>query len=88
MILGLRGQQRGLAPIKGGPQFLASHKTPDRSSALTRQPQDQQDAVVEHGDDTGHARGPLWGLWPMASKLLARPTAIGCGQHGHSWLAS
>lgn len=87
MILGLRGQHRGLAPIKGAPQFLGTSRTPNLSSPLTRQPQAQQDAVVDHRDDTSHTRGPLLGLWPMAFKLRARPTAIGCGQHGHSWLA-
>lgn len=88
MIQGLRGQHRGLAPIEEGSPFLAKPKSPDPSSPLTRQPQAQQDTVVDDRDDASYTRGPLWDLWPVAFKLLAQPAAVGCGQQGHSWLAS
>lgn len=87
MILSLRGQHRGLASIKGEPQFLETPKTRDPSPPLTRQPQAQQDAVVDDRNDTSHTRGPCWDLRPMAFQRLAWPTAIGCGQQGCSWLA-
>lgn len=75
-------------PEKEDPNFWLTLRPQTPVPLLTRQPQAQQDAVVDDRNDTSHTRGPLWDLWPMAFKLLAQPTAIGCGQQGHSWLVS
>lgn len=84
-ILGLRGQHRGWAPTEEGLlPFLPTLSSPTPASPLTRQPQAQQDAVVDDRDDTSHTRGPPWDFWPMALQLLAWPTAVGCGQQGRS----
>lgn len=50
-------------------------------------PSPLRDAVVDDRNDASHTRGPRWDLWPVAFELLAWPTAIGCGQQGHSRLA-
>lgn len=87
-ILGLGVSTEDGHPSKKDPHLHPPPQLPEPSLPLTRQPQAQQDAVVDDRDDTHHARRPLWGFWPMAFPLLACPTAVGCGQQGRLWRAS
>ena len=71
------GTHRRRTPISGPALDPRPH------SPLTRQPQAQKDAVVDDRDDPSHTWGHRGALRLMAFKLLAQPTAVGCGQQGH-----
>ena len=64
-------------PSEEDPNFWPS---PGPQTPLTRQPQAQEDAVVDDRDDPSHTWGHRGALGPTAFKLLAQPTAVGCGQ--------